>query len=221
MKLILKMKKRKSMAAFVLLAAVFAGIFLLYRHIKEGNTNTKALVAVRTEQYTGQGIVYEWQEDEGYILTAGHILSGLSEGESCEVVFSDKTRAQAVLIYQSETADAAFLHVENAQTTEVWPAKTDRERFDALQEGDLLYTLYLEDGKAKRKEGVLLYPWVYLEDFSLNMMLADMDCVMGMSGSGVYDEKGNLAGIVCGVSSDGETAVLPLSVIESEWIMAE
>ncbi len=219
MKQFFKTEKRRIIIAIVLFIAVFAGSFLLYR-INGRKEEASALVTVEAGQYTGQGIVYEWQENRGYILTAGHILSGLLEGESCEVVFSDGTKVQAVIIYQSETADAAFLYAENAETKEIKPVKTDRERFDALKEGDFLYTLYQKDGKVKRTEGVLLYPWVYLEDFSLNMMLADMDCIMGMSGSGVYDEKGNFAGIVCGVSSDGEAAVLPLSVIESEWSMA-
>ena len=175
-------------------------------------------VTVRTAEYTGQGVVYRQQGDKLYIVTAGHVLGGLSE-ESCYVEY-DGEEWEADVLYRSETADLAFLELAaDCREAELQAVPVSREHFDALAEGERLWAAAYSGGSVERIEGELLYFWVYLEDFSLNMMLAKMDCRAGMSGCAILEENGYFTGILCGVSETGEAAILPYSIIESEWIL--
>ena len=101
--------------------------------------------------------------------------------------------------------------------------KRDRAAFDAVSEGDPVQARYLERSGGELREavqqGTLTYTWVYLEDFGLNMMVAELPAKSGMSGCGIFSAQGNFLGILCGVSAEGEAAILPLSVIESEWLL--
>ena len=101
--------------------------------------------------------------------------------------------------------------------------KRDRAAFDATSEGDPVQARYLErsggDLREVVQQGTLTYTWVYLEDFGLNMMVAELPAKSGMSGCGIFSAQGDFLGILCGVSAEGEAAILPLSVIESEWLL--
>lgn len=213
----MRLKKR----LLVLAAAVSAAVCLIWYVGRLGNSGTSA-VTVRTAYLSGQGVVYEKQEKGICIITAGHVLVGLENGANCTVGFADGSTAQASVLYQSDTADVAFLYVEKEDVPKgVRKVKTDKKAFDALAEGDVLCAEDLNGTQTEQIKGNVVSPWIWLEDFYINMMLAEMPCRNGMSGCGIYDEKGNFAGILCGSSAEGEAAVLPLSVIESEWIMAE
>lgn len=186
---------------------------------------SNSTVLVQTPFYTGQGNVYKCDGNETYIVTAAHILEGLHEYDTCDVYISKEYQMQAEIRYISETADVAFL-VFNLQqnvnhstdSVQLKAVKTNRSHFDDLKEGSPVYA-YSYDGMDRTKiTGSLVSSWIYLEDFNLNMMLAQLPSKQGMSGCGVYDEKGFFVGIICG-SNEEETAILPFSVIESEWIM--
>ncbi len=86
------------------------------------------------------------------------------------------------------------------------------------------------DGTVSASWGVLEEPWIYAEDFDQHMMLVRGTAGHGMSGGGVFDEAGNLIGILCGKSmaenaAEGESAgsigeelaVLPLGVIAAGY----
>lgn len=204
----------------VLLAAgvLLGSLVLWYRHMDAKKGNAFFQAKIRTAYLTGQGTWFARQEKTAWLVTAGHILHGLGAGDRCTVVLENGTEGEAEVIYLSDTADVAFLQVQEQEILEqISIVKQDKQRFDDLQEGDLLYTVVSDGEQSYRVEGKLLYSWIYLEDFSLNMMLAQMPVSMGMSGSAVFDEKGCFVGILCGSSEDGEAAILPLSVISSEW----
>ena len=181
-------------------------------------------VLVQTPLYTGQGIIYEFDDKEVVIVTAAHILEGLEENDNCTVFVDHDFQVQANAFYISETADVAFLLFDwkeyssnNIGTLQVGAVKKDRARFDDLKEESYIFAYDYEKTKIT---GSVISPWIYLEDFDLNMMLAKLPLRQGMSGSGVYDKKGYFVGIICG-SNGEEAAILPFSVIESEWIMAK
>lgn len=130
----------------------------------------------------------------------------------------------ARLVYRSETADLAILSVRQEEAGEnLNCVKRDRAAFDAASEGDSVQARYLErsggDLREVVQQGNLTYTWVYLEDFGLNMMVAELPAKSGMSGCGIFSAQGDFLGILCGVSAEGEAAILPLSVIESEWLL--
>ena len=130
----------------------------------------------------------------------------------------------ARLVYRSETADLAILSVRQEEAGgNLNCVKRDRAAFDATSEGDPVQARYLErsggDLREVVQQGTLTYTWVYLEDFGLNMMVAELPAKSGMSGCGIFSAQGDFLGILCGVSAEGEAAILPLSVIESEWLL--
>lgn len=213
-------KHKKWLFLCILLIAGFAAAAVWKGFAGTKNKKLSFGVTVRAAEYTGQGVVYRQQEDKLYIVTAGHVLDGLS-AESCRIEYNGK-EWEAVVLYRSETADVAFLEVHmDSGENELQAVPVSREHFDVLTEGGRLWAVAYSGGSVERIEGELLYFWVYLEDFSLNMMLVKMDCRAGMSGCAVLEENGYLTGILCGVSETGEAAVLPYSVIESEWILME
>lgn len=179
-------------------------------------------VTVRAAEYVGQGVVYRQQGDRHYIVTAGHVLDALADGDGCRVAFGGKEEWEAKVLYRSETADVAFLEVHmDSSVTGLQAVPVSREHFDSLTGGDRLWAVSSAGGSVERIEGELIYFWVYLEDFSLDMMLAKMDCRAGMSGCAIVEENGYFVGILCGVSQTREAAILPYSIIESEWIQME
>ncbi len=209
---------RKSVIVCVLAAVVLLAGIAWKAFAKRGEKQLFA-VTVKATEYTGQGTVYRQQGDTFYIVTAGHILDGLSEGESCLVEYGGGEEREARVLYRSESADMAFLELSaESGETKLQAVWVSREHFDVLTEGDRLWAVAYSDGFVQKTEGALLDFWVYLEDFSLNMMLAKIDCRAGMSGCAILEENGYFTGILCGMSETGEAAVLPYSIIESEWI---
>ena len=206
-------------------------------------SDTGSIVEIVTERHRGQGVVFAIDEDSGeiFILTAGHVMEGTEVGETVRISMltdvSEKVVARgsgnengesgavaARLVYRSETADLAILSVRQEESGgNLHCVKRDRTAFDAASEGDSVQARYLERSGGKLREavqqGTLTYTWVYLEDFGLNMMVAELPAKSGMSGCGIFSAQGNFLGILCGVSAEGEAAILPLSVIESEWLL--
>lgn len=199
-------------------------ICIIYFFIRGEYVST---VVVQTPYYTGQGNVYKSDEEEVYIVTAAHILEGLHEYDACNVLISGEYEMQAEVRYLSETADVAFLVINlkpngkpDAERIHFLEIKKNRTHFDNLKEGSPIYA-YSCDGTSNTKiNGNLTSPWIYLEDFDIEMMLAMLPTRQGMSGCGIYDEEGFFVGILCG-SNEEEAAILPFSIIESEWIMVK
>ncbi len=187
----------------------------------QNNNITEAIpsftVTVETPHYAGQGVVYATDENIAYIVTTRHLTEGITTGEFCTVTLPDGKESEAILIYCSETADVAFLMIETDNELQAVPQ--NRERFDCLQPESIVNAYSIAKGTLKQSVGTIINPWIYLEDFSLDMMLVKLDAEAGMSGCAILDEEGYFVGILCGVSEEGEAAVLPFSVIESEWIM--
>ena len=65
--------------------------------------------------------------------------------------------------------------------------------------------------------GTVSESWIYVEDFGYHMMIVKAATVPGMSGGGVFYSDGGFAGIICGVDEAGNVAILPESVILSEY----
>lgn len=173
-------------------------------------------VAVQSEYYVGQGVVYAGGEDSYYIVTTAHLMAGTENGQFCKVTLYDGTEMEAVLLYVSEVADVAFLMLESER--ELIPVSQDRTQFDSLIAGDGITAYSLEENALVKTEGQVIHTWVYLEDFALDMMLAKLEGQAGMSGCAILNEEGYFVGVLCGVSESGEAAVLPYSVIASELI---
>lgn len=165
----------------------------------------------------GSGVVWNIEDGAVTVLTAAHAAGSLREGDTISVNGSQKTVAAGS--YISEDFDLAFVRVEWQNIPDTYrEAKWDTAAFDSLKEGDALYMAGYREEEAVLLEGKIRNHWIYMDDFGYHMLWGDMSGVeAGASGSGVFDENGLLSGILCGGTKGGEIAVLPLSVILTEW----
>lgn len=227
--MVTEMGKRKSavlLSAFALLAVLAAVILYALVNGREpersGQADTeirKTIVQVNREGMSGSGVVWRKEADRVIVLTAAHVAA---TGQQTFVVFSDGSVMPAEVLYLSEEFDLAFLEVSTdgmeGKEQGYLAAGWDREIFDAMENGASIHAAGYSGGEYKEIGGLVLDMWIYLEDFQAYMMYARFDeAQAGMSGGGVYDSEMRLTGILCGATPQGETAVLPLSIILSEW----
>ncbi len=172
------------------------------------------MVKVQVEDLIGSGVIYDADGESIWIVTAGHVFS--QSQDPVEITFADGYSVTADSFWKSESHDAALIRVPYEKLA----GRADRgrtylcarvfpEAYDRAAAGDEVvamgsYTGVGEDAYAGR----LTADCCYLEDFESYMMLADVPVKPGMSGGGLFDTEGNLLGIICGVSEDGEVAAV-------------
>lgn len=182
-----------------------------------------AAVEITAGNQYGRGVVYDRDEQGLILVTAGHVIPAATEADGISITFQDGQTAVCSGYALAAEADCAFLRVfmEDipAEGQEDYqPVKKDRDQFDALESGT---GIFLADPRADNELGchfaMVVENWIYVEDFSQHMMLLSGEAYAGMSGAGVFDEEGCFLGILCGGSDAGELAVLPYSVIETNY----
>ncbi len=178
-----------------------------------------AAVGIAAGGLSGSGVIYEVSEDGILLLTAGHVMG--DAGEEASVTFYDGESAVCREFWVFPDADCAFLRVPRGALPTGWEERylaveKDRAAFDRTEEGS---GIFLADPENENdfgyRYGMLLEPWIYVEDFGQYMMLLSGEAEPGMSGCGVFDEKGCFLGILCGENGEGELAVLPYSVADA------
>lgn len=179
-------------------------------------------VQIASNGMFGRGVIYKSRKTGLLIVTAAHILEQGQGEASVTITFYDGQTAKGAESRLYTDADLAFIRVPREALTEkqlkeYTAATVDKESFDSLKPGDGLFVGDPGNVSEKILEGVLSEPWIYLEDFSQYMMTARIQAEPGMSGAGVLDEEGHFVGILCGVSKEGEAAVLPFSIIEAKY----
>lgn len=174
---------------------------------------------------SGSGVVWQVEKHDLWIVTAGHVLSGAGGKSRVYVEFGEDV-AECLWYETAEDVDLAFLRIDGEALperlkTKLAAAVTDKESYDGLRASDAVWTAGFREGSLVRYDGVLEDPWIYVEDFEQYMMLAECEIAQGMSGGGLYDGAGNLIGIVCGVSEEGELAAVPLHVAQACFVAVE
>lgn len=182
-----------------------------------------AMVKVRAGNLSGSGVIIASDQKYLWIATATHVLEQLSQGDSVKVTFADGWEVRTQKVENSESQDLSILRVnrealvEQSEGTfrdhgqEYRRAVLSQEAFDSARPGDLVISMGSRSGAGEDAyAGVILQDYVYLEDFNAYMILAEVAVTPGMSGGGLFDSRGRLLGILCGVSEDGEVAVCPI-----------
>lgn len=172
----------------------------------------------------GSGILWQESEAEILVLTAGHVLERMAD--QVTVVFYDGFQVQTDRVIRSETTDLAILKIprealieDNGQGNKdhgeaCRRVSVNQDAYDRAAVGDTVIALGSYSGVAEDAyAGVLTQDYIYSEDFEAYIMLANCPVKPGMSGGGLFDEEGNLLGILCGSSKEGEVAVVPLIAI--------
>lgn len=177
----------------------------------------QCILQVQTGTQLGSGVLWEKSEDEWIVVTAAHVVKGLSEAD-LYLVKDDR-------ILQAEVAevnglDLAFLTVNTTSVEEAMAQKYSPISIsaDSVQEKEaVLAAGYNPYGELCQYEGTVMDDWIYVEDFDNYMLLCDCPAQAGMSGGAVVTAEGCLAGLICGENKEGTLAVLPIGVIKSEY----
>jgi len=173
---------------------------------------------------SGNGVVLENRGGEICIVTAAHVLERAGTDGKVFVGFRDQenwagTAKNEIECSRYETAadaDLAFLFFEKAQIGEVDEVPVcEKTEYDKLQAGDIVRTIGWDEDQKVIYEGELQESWIFVEDFSQYMMLADCVLRPGMSGCGLYNTADQLIGIACGGNEEGQTAAVPLHIVQA------
>lgn len=181
-----------------------------------------AMVRIQAGNLIGSGVIFDAGTDFLRIATAAHVLAN-GDG-TAKITFDDGFDVTCDKIRQSEKQDLAILEIPRDALLEegsadgtldhgekIRRAKFSKEAYDDAANGDLVIALGSRTGVGEDAyAGCILQDYAYFVDFDAYMMLADVMVTPGMSGGGLFDAEGNLLGIICGTSEDGEVAVAPM-----------
>lgn len=179
------------------------------------------MVQLEAGRYMGSGILYKQEEDVLLILTAAHVLSDAADG--VKITFVDGWVTESADFELSELADMAVVRLPMAQIPperlgEYFLANVDKNIYDKVVAEDGCIVMGCRTGVAEDAyEGIVLEPWIYMEDYRQFMMWVSAAGKPGMSGGGLFDRRGRFLGILSGRSEDGEWAVVPLSFVLTEY----
>ena len=191
-----------------------------------------AMVTIRAGRLMGSGVIYDSDESTVWIATAAHVLEYVKgENDEVSVTFEDGFTVVTTEKIFAKGQDLALLALpreallegaKDGQTFKEGVTLQDhgqayrrvlvsQEAYDKLAAGDTVIAMGSKSGVGEDASvGTLLKDYVYSEDFGAYVMLADLTVSPGMSGGALLDAQGNLMGIICGVSEDGEVAAAPM-----------
>lgn len=178
-------------------------------------------VRIQVNGHYGSGSIFRMLEDEIIIVTNRHLLEYWDEDSF--VTFFDGTIAGACFPESSLEADVGFLRIPVGSLTyeELLAFRNIRLLGEGagLVKGDKIFLVDMASrpDSPVRKEGEVIEPLAYLEEFGMEMILGRGEALPGMSGSGIFDRYGNYLGMVTGGTVYGEIAAVPDKVICEEY----
>lgn len=187
------------------------GLCVTMFEVEVKNTATGARKAV------GTGVVCQSDGEGAWIVTAAHVLAG--KGAEDRIILNyEENSIECTLWYEEKTADLAYLYLAKEEMGDAFiavPMETNKVKYDALKEEDVVWALGYTEGRFVEYSGVLSDTWIYVEDFEQHMMVAECDVRHGMSGGALCDEAGNFVGMICGGNEKGELVAVPWHVIQA------
>ena len=180
--------------------------------------NENSVVAISTEsvatdswlrQYVtkgaGSGVIYS---EDGYIITNNHVIDGAN---SINVTLYDGTQCDASLVATDEQTDIAVIKIDQKGLTPVTIGTMDN-----LSVGDLAVAIGNPLGtlSGTATEGIIsaLEREITLEGKSMTLIQTSASINPGNSGGGLFDQYGNLIGIVVAKSSGSDVEGLGFAI---------
>lgn len=193
-----------------------AGSVLSMQEIVAKNENS--VVAIVTEsvstdtwlgqyvtQGAGSGVIIS---EDGYIVTNNHVIAGAS---NIKVTLHDGTEIAATLVATDEQTDVAVIKVDKTGLTPVTFGDSS-----ALNVGDLAIAIGNPLGRlaGSATEGIIsgLEREITLDGKSMTLIQTSASINPGNSGGGLFDQYGNLIGIVVAKSSGSEVEGLGFAI---------
>ena len=183
--------------------------------------NENSVVAITTEsmatdswarQYVtegaGSGVVYS---EDGYILTNNHVIEGAS---TINVTLNDGKSYEASLVAADSQSDIAVLKINATGLTPVSFADSE-----SLSVGDLAVVIGNPLGTlaGTATDGIVsgLEREITLDGKSMTLIQVSASVNPGNSGGGVFDQQGNLIGLVVAKSSGSDVEGLGFAIPSS------
>ena len=180
--------------------------------------NEDSVVAIETEsvstdswlrqyvtQGAGSGVVYS---EDGYIITNNHVISGAS---NITVTFHDGTELEATLVATDAQTDVAVIKVDKTGLTPV-----SFGDMTSLSVGDLAVAIGNPLGtlSGTATEGIIsaLEREITIDGKSMSLIQTSASINPGNSGGGLFDQYGNLIGIVVAKSSGSDVEGLGFAI---------
>ena len=168
----------------------------------------------------GSGVIYGTEENNMVIITAAHVLAQAKD--AVKITFFDGYEVESADFMASVQSDVAVVRVSMEQIPEERLAKyyrvnVDNASYEGLETGYGCIVMGSRSGVAEDAyEGIILDPWIYMEDYGQHMIWVRAAGKAGMSGGGLFDRQGHYMGILSGVNEDDEWAVVPLGLVQAE-----
>lgn len=180
--------------------------------------NENSVVAISTEsistdtwlrqyitQGAGSGVIYS---KDGYIITNNHVIEGAS---TIKVTLYDGSSYDATLVASDEQTDLAVIKIDK---TDLTPVATGN--MDGLSVGDLVVAIGNPLGtlSGTATEGIIsaLEREITLDGKTMTLIQTSASINPGNSGGGLFDQHGNLIGIVVAKSSGSDVEGLGFAI---------
>lgn len=180
--------------------------------------NENSVVAISTEsistdtwlrqyitQGAGSGVIYS---KDGYIITNNHVIEGAS---TIKVTLYDGSSYDATLVASDEQTDLAVIKIDKTDLTPVAIGN-----MDGLSVGDLVVAIGNPLGtlSGTATEGIIsaLEREITLDGKTMALIQTSASINPGNSGGGLFDQHGNLIGIVVAKSSGSDVEGLGFAI---------
>ena len=169
-----------------------------------------SIVRIEVNEYFGSGVIWDIDDEKITILSCRHLLE---KDNTCDVIFFEGEYYRATVNKLSEDYDIGYaeIPIREMDREDVLSLKkvtrTSRTAEQMIKGEDVVIFGSMDYVAANYCQGYLMDTDVTVEIPSLfsaqSMMVCYGEIDAGMSGSGVFDEKGSLIGIVsAGKTSD-------------------
>lgn len=184
---------------------------------EEACGNVKScVVRIQMGHAYGSGIIWKLTPDRVLIATNRHVLDYWQDQDSF-VYFPQGYYVDARVLGVSEKQDVGFLEVNNGQfmyreLEQLRYAAADIRAYGRLAQGDELFCAGFgpEMGEILSFEATLEDKERYIEDLDGHMLYGHGFARTGMSGGGIFDGYGHLAGMITGGTLQNEIAGVAL-----------
>lgn len=215
--------------------AVKLGAFTMPECISEDSESlygeaSKCVVRIVMGQYAGSGLIWS-MEEEGMVIAANkHLLSEAAYGT---VTFSNEMFFAAEIMAFSQECDLGFLLIPREELTsellrdcyEVRRIQVRLEQAEEQIENQNIMQIASSQQAAADCYGGVVKGIIFVPEFQADMLETACFSKAGMSGGGVFDEKGYLLGMIAGGNVELEasgreseiTYSIPTWQIEEEY----
>lgn len=176
-----------------------------------------ACVRIQAGNHYASGSIYKMLEKEIVIVSNRHVLEYWNE-DGC-VTFFDGSVLGGSLIGLSDSSDVGFVRVpaEDLPYESLLFLRNIRleDQAEEVARGEAFFAIDIASqwNMPVRREGKILSPLIFLEEFQEEMIYAEGRAYPGMSGCGIFDGCGRYLGMLTGGTLEGEIAAVPAKTI--------